>query len=528
MAAKKTALSDTTYRLAAVIDVGSTSIRMVIAQIFEDGRFEMLDSLSQSVAIGSDTFTRGRISRTTTEECVKVLCNFSSVLAEYQIDPEKAVRAVATSAVREARNRDEFLDRVYMASGINVKVIEGSEVNRLTFLAIQPVLEANPMLRSDQLVGVEVGGGSTELLGLEKGRVSFAHTYRLGAYRLSEAMEARAGSAGHRHEVLDMEVRAGVRQCRETIEAFAGKTDLLLMGSEARLAARLSDEEWDETTVVSLKVRALETLAAEVLGLDAEQVVKRYHLTLEEAQTLGPALLVYVRLAGAFGLKKIYVCGVTLRDGLLAEAASGNAWTEDFVEQVLSSVHEIGRKYHFDEAHAECVMENALALFHAMRDEHRLGTRYEMILRVAGLLHDIGTFISTSSHHKHSRYLMQNSEIFGLSDRSIQMAALVARYHRRATPKPSHLDYANLTREERLAVNKLAAMLRVADALDRSHTQALHRIHVRLKPGQVLVEPSRTGEFAIEKRALTGKGKMFEQVYGRTVVLRTRRKRGSQ
>ena len=116
---------NTDYRLKAVIDVGSTSIRMVVAQIDEDLGIQPLDTLNQSVAIGSDTFTRGRISLSTTEDCVKVLRNFSTVLKEYNIDLHRDVRAVATSAVREARNRNEFLDRIYMATGISVEVIEG-------------------------------------------------------------------------------------------------------------------------------------------------------------------------------------------------------------------------------------------------------------------------------------------------------------------------------------------------------------------------------------------------------------------
>ena len=526
MAAKERSSTETTYRLAAVIDVGSTSIRMVVAQIFSDGHFEALDSLSQSVAVGSDTFTRGQISRSTTEECVKVLRSFSAVLAEYKIDPDKAVRAVATSAVREARNRDEFLDRLYMASGINVKVIEGAEVSRLTFLGIQPLLAAHKELRDGRLIGVEVGGGSTELLGLEDGRVSFAHTYRLGAYRLSEAMAARPGSAARRRELLEIEVTAGVRQCSETADAASGKAALLLMGGEARLAATLILKEWDERSLVQLKISDLKKLSARVFQMDAEQLVQKYHLALEEAQTFGPALVVYIRLAEAFSRKRVFVCGVTLRDGLLAEAASGNAWTDDFVEQLLSSVHETGRKYHFDEAHAECVTDCALAVFRAMQKEHQLGVRHEVILKVAGLLHDVGMFISASAHHKHSRYLIENSEIFGLGRKSLQMAALVARYHRRAMPQFRHTDYAVLPREERLAVSKLSAILRVADALDRSHTQGLKDIAVRLRPGQVVMQSAGPGEFSAEKRALVGKGKLFEQVFGRTVVLRTLRRRG--
>ena len=526
MAAKKQSSTDPAYRLAAVIDVGSTSIRMVVAQVFRDGHFEALDSLSQSVAIGSDTFTRGQISRATTEDCVKVLCNFSTVLAEYRIDPGSGVRAVATSAVREARNRDEFLDRLYMASGINVTVIEGPEVNRLTFLGIQPLLVMHEELRCGRVIGVEVGGGSTELLGLDDGRVSFAHTYRLGSYRLSEAMAARTGSDARRRELLELDVIAGVRQCCDALDAASGKAALLLMGGEARLAATLILKEWDERTLVQLKLSELKKLSARVQEMGAEQLVQKYHLALEEAQTLGPALVVILRLVMAFKQKRVFVCGVTLRDGLLREAASGNAWTDDFVEQLLSSVHETGRKYHFDEAHAECVTDHALKLFRAMQKEHQLEMRHEVILKVAGLLHDVGMFISTSGHHKHSRYLIENSEIFGLGRKTLKMAALVARYHRRAVPQARHSDYAVLPREERLAISKLAAILRAADALDRSHTQGLRDLTVRLKPGQVVVQPAAAGEFRAEQRALISKGKLFEQVFGRTVVLRTRRKRG--
>ncbi len=516
----------TDYTLKAVIDIGSTAVRMAVAQIHKDGRVHTLDTLSQSVAVGRDTFTRSKISRSTIEECVTVLRNFSAVLAEYNMDPQADVRAVATSAVREARNRDEFLDRVYMASGINVQVIEGTEVNRLSFLAIQPVLQKNALLRKDRLLVVEVGGGSTELLGLDEARVSFAHTYRMGSYRLRESMDEQQGSEARQLNVLESEIDAGVRQCRDTVGKDAPKLPMLLMGGEARLAARLILGSWDEATLAELKVSDLSKLAEKVLKLDVEQVARTYHLVFEEAQTFGTALLAYAKLAASFGMKRVFICGVTLRDGLLAEVASGGAWSEDFVEQILHSVREVGRRYKLDQAHADCVTRLAAILFREMAAEHRLSSRYEVILTVAAQLHDVGMFIGSSSHHKHSRYIIDNSDIFGLGEGDIRLASLVARYHRGALPRPSHPDYDTLPREERLVVNKLAAILRVADALDRSHTQAVNRISVQLTDGMAVLEAGRAGEFATEKRALVRKGRMFEQVYGRTVVLRTRRGQG--
>jgi exopolyphosphatase/guanosine-5'-triphosphate,3'-diphosphate pyrophosphatase len=515
------------YSLRAVIDVGSTSIRMALAQVHEDGRFQPLETLHQSVAIGSDTFTRGNISRSTIKDAVKVLSNFSAVLNEYNIDVRDGVRAVATSAVREARNRDEFLDRVYMATGINVEVIEGTEVNRLTFLGIRALLDANESLRKNRLLVVEVGGGSTELLGLDEGRVSFAHAYRLGSCRLRETMDAMVESGSRRRDVLDEEVDAGVRQFRDVVEKGGKGLTLLFLGGEARLAARLlSGKQEDEQALARIKLNELAKLADKVVSMDVEQVVRRYGLLYEDAQALGPALQIYVKMARAFGLRQVYVCGITLRDGLLAEAASGNAWSEDFVHQIVNSARETGRRYQLDQAHADCVTDLSLTLYRALQEEHKLEYRYEVILTVAALLHDVGMFISASSHHKHSQYIIKNSELFGLDRKDIMLTALVARYHRRALPRATHLDYSLLSREERLVVNKLGAILRAADALDRSHTQIIRNVAITIKEDQVVLEIAGEGDFMTEKRALASKGKMFEQVYGRTVVMRTGRKQG--
>lgn len=508
------------FQLKAVIDLGSTSIRMVVAQVSQDGSFQLLDSLNQSVAVGSDTFTRRRITRETIESCVKVLRNFSTVLAEYNIDLQKDVRAVATSAVREARNRDEFLDRVYIATDIAIEVIEGAEVNRLTFLGIQPLLRSHKHLQQDRLLVAEVGGGTTELLGLENGRVSFAHSYRMGSFRLREIMDGLHASEAHQLEVLEMEIASVARQLRDSAGKAEVKSKLLLMGGEARFAAGQLLKNWDESSLGEVKVSDLDHLADKVLKMDPEQVARKYHLTFEEAQTLGPALKLYIRIANTFGLKRIYACGISLRDGLLSEAASGNAWTEDFVDQILYSAHEVGRRYQMDEAHADYVTESAVALFRALQNEHRLDYQYEVILSVAAQLHDIGIFICNSSHHKHGKYLVENSDIFGLGQDDLKLAALVVRYHRGALPRSSHSDFSALSRQKRLIVNKLAAILRVADALDRSRTQSIRKMKIKLSEAQMVIEAGHKGEFAAERRAISDKGNMFEQVYGRTIVLR--------
>ncbi len=507
------------YALKAVIDIGSTSIRMVVAEILDEANYRMLDTLTQSVSIGNDSFTRQHISSATTEACVSVLRNFSAVITEYGIDPVADVRAVATSAVREAKNRNEFTDRILMATGMAVDVISGPEVNRLTYFGIQPLLERHELLKKGDVLFAEVGGGSTELIGLKQGRISSAHTYRLGAYRLREKMELQKKSGRKQLDILEMELATSVRQCHETIGKQSVKPTLVLMGGEARLAADLLQPGWNGQGLALIRLAALGKLAQSALECTVEKVAQKFDLPHEEAQTLGPAWLTCIRLAQAFKLKALYICGVTLRCSLVAEMASGRAWREDLVEQILHSAHEIRRRYDADDAHAHHVQKNALAIYRALQDDHQLDGRHEVILSVAALLHDIGSYIGSSSHHKHSKYLIENSGIFGLGMMDIKLAALVARYHRGALPQDSHYDYQTLPRPQRMIVSKLAPILRIADALDRSHTQAVHITKIGLQPGQLILQADMDRSIFAEKHAVLEKSQMMEKVYGRSVSL---------
>jgi exopolyphosphatase/guanosine-5'-triphosphate,3'-diphosphate pyrophosphatase len=277
--------------------------------------------------------------------------------------------------------------------------------------------------------------------------------------------------------------------------------------------------------LAQIDVSALEKLTNKVLALSEDQLIRKYHLAFTDAETLGPALLAYVLLARAFALKTIYVSNVNLRDGLFRDAATKGAWTADFANQIIRSALDLGKKFSFDEAHGQHVAKLSKTLFAELKDEHQLGQRYELILYLAGLLHEIGLFVSASSHHKHSMYLINNSELFGLSKRDLLLVALVARYHRRASPKPNHPGYGTLDRESRIAVSKMAAMLRVADALDRSHSQRVQEIHCEREDGRLVISTPRVADLSLEQLALKQKGSLFTSVFGLKVQLRRGRPR---
>jgi exopolyphosphatase / guanosine-5'-triphosphate,3'-diphosphate pyrophosphatase len=506
-------------RPAAVIDIGTSSIRMAIAEIDSAGGVRTLETLSQAVNLGKDTFTKGSIEKATIEKCVEILKSYRQRLREYQISREDQIRVVATSAVREALNRLAFIDRVYIATGIQVEPIDEAEVNRITYLGVAPFLNAERSLAEAHTVVVEVGGGSTELLVVRNGDVIFSHTYRLGSLRLRQTLESYGAPAGKLRSIMQNQIERTVEEVVAQLPDEMPRA-LIALGGDMRYAASQLLSTWNADRLGKLRLSLLEGFTDKILNMSVDKLVKTHHLPYPEAETLGPALLAYLTLARSAKLDHVYISNVNLRDGLLQEMAHRGQWNEAFVNQIIRSAVELGRRFDFDEAHSMQVAHLCRQLFRALQDDHHLDPKYGVILYIAAVLHEIGLFIASASHHKHSLYIINNSEIFGLSRKDVRLVGLVARYHRRASPKPAHPGYALLDRESRVIVSKLAAILRVADALERSHSQRISEIRCKREPGRLVITVPKVDDLSLEQLALMQKGSFFEETFGMKVLLR--------
>ena len=512
----------TARRTIAVIDIGSTSVRMALAEIADDGHVRTLESLSQPVNLGRDTFTRGEIQRSTIEHCVRILKDYGKKLSEYQIDQSDKIRVVATSAVREARNRLAFLDRVYIATGLAVESIDEAEENRISYLSIQPFLQEQQLSSAKTLV-MEVGGGSTELLLVRNSNVVYSHSYRLGSLRLRKMLETFRAPVSRLRHIMEGKIQRTIDSVREHIPAD-GSVELIAIGGDIRFAASQLIPDWNPLTLGRVPVDQLATLTDEMLQLTEDEIVQKYHLTYPDAETIGPALLAYLQVAREFDVVNVLVTNTNLRDGLLKELVVRDGWAEDFKRQILRSAMDLGRKFDFEEDHAKNVAQLASSLFGKLQNEHRLTQRHLVILHVAALLHEIGLFINTRSYHKHSMYLIKNSEIFGFGRRDLLMTALVARYHRRSSPKMSHEDIAELARDDRVAIAKMAGILRIAIALNDSRTPRIQEVECTVDDGILVITAPGVDDVALEQLALRQSGELFEDVFGERVLLRTGRK----
>lgn len=507
----------------AVIELGTTSIRMVVAQVNASGEIALLDELQQAVSLGRDTLVSGGILPETTETCVSGLRSFRRVAAEYGIAAPGRLRVVATSAVREASNRDVFLDRILVATGFDVDVLDEAEVSRLTYRAVQPRLKKHAFPREADVLVVEVGGGSTETLIFRKGKVRSAHMYRMGSLRLRTLIEDEQSSLPLAEHMIREDIAQTIEQMARNLHP-AVPTFLLLLGSDARLAALRLRPAWDRQSLCRLPVAEWKSFIRKVLAQTVDETVEEFNLTYPEAETLGPALLIHLALVEAMKPRSVLVGEATLRSGVLLEMVTGERWTDEFKRQVIDSAMVTARKYGVDLRHARNVADYALRILRALQKRYELGEREEVILRTAALLHETGMAVNSSSHHKHSRYLILNSDIFGLSRRDIELAALVARYHRRSTPKTTHPEYTSLPRNDRVTVCKLAAILRVANALDGPRSGRPMQLDITFAEDRFVVSAATDGDLSLLERRVRERGELFVSVFGKEVTLRARAK----
>lgn len=513
----------TQKRPVAVIDIGATSIRMAIAEIDVEGNVHLLENLSQAVNLGKDTFTQRRIRKASIEDCVRVLKSYRHLLLEYGITQAEQVRVVATSAVREAVNRLAFLDRVYIATGMDVEPLDEAEVNRITYMGIQPQLQADPKLATSKSVVVEVGGGSTEVLVVQSGNVLFSHTYRLGSLRLLEMLEKFDAPPLKQRAIMESQILRVVAQIREHVPND-GPLQMIALGGDVRFAAGNLIEEWDADSLAYLSVERLNTFTRSILQMSDYELVQRFGVSFHDVETIAPALLSYVLIARGFDQSEIAISDTNLRDGLLKDLAIRDVWTANFRSQIIRSAIGLGRRFDFDEKHARHVATLCRKLFAELQKEHQLDPKMELLLYLAALLHEIGLYINTRSNHKHSMYLIRNSELFGLSRKDVLLVALVTRYHRRSSPLPQHEGYAGLDRADRVAVSKLSALLRLAIALDDSRSQRINDVQCRVDGKRLVVTAKGVEDVSVEQLALRQSGSLFEEVFGYPVQLRASRR----
>jgi exopolyphosphatase/guanosine-5'-triphosphate,3'-diphosphate pyrophosphatase len=268
-----------------------------------------------------------------------------------------------------------------------------------------------------------------------------------------------------------------------------------------------------------IPLKELEKFTERLASMSPDEMVRRLHLSYSGIEGMVAALQTNLALARRFDDKVLVVPEGDFHRDLLMDLLANNPQTRTFQDEVLQAAREIGKKFKTDHPHAAHVALFAQKVFQELQPLHGLDAKLELLMRVAAILHEVGMFVSAREHHKHSLYLILNTEIFGLSLKDRTLVALFARYIRRYNPDPSHPHFSDLSREDRMTVIKLAAILRIADALDRSHSQRIKDIRLKREGDIFHIEALGVNDVTVEQLAINSKSDIFQEIYGCEVVL---------
>ena len=419
------------FRVAA-IDMGSNAIRFVVAEFVAPNSWVELESQRVPVRLGHEVFLTGRLDADAMTATVEAMSSFRRAIDTLGVP---RYRAVATSAVRESRNGGELVERIRRECGIQLETITGSEEARLVWLAIRSRMK----LGDQRWLAVDLGGGSLEISDVSAHGIHWSESHTMGTVRILEDL----GSAG-----------ADVESTRALIEEYVGTLrvpeEITLRGVEGLVAtggniealARLSGCEPDASGVSRIGLGKLSE-SVEALGhLSIRQRMAAHGLREDRADVIHPAGLLYERVARLAGVDSIHVPHVGVKEGVLLDLADDlmgpGVHASRLEQQAFLGALALGRRFEFDEPHARHVARLALALFDQLVAVHGLDEGDRRLLLIAAVLHDIGQFVAYRRHHKHSLYLIHNSDLPNVAPADLPLVALAARYHRRAEPKPEH------------------------------------------------------------------------------------------
>lgn len=508
-------------RVVAFLDLGTNSVRLLLCRLHENGPYAVLSSQKEMIRLGAGEFQAQELQPEAMARAALVCRKFVDMARE---NGSAEMVAVATSATREARNQAEFLKRLKTEAGLDLRVISGQEEARLIYLGVSSGIN----LEGRTALFIDIGGGSTEVIVGDARGYLFLDSLKLGAVRLSNLY-----LADHKGPVSAKRYQTILKQARNTAVRVVQRLRQfpfdLAVGSSgtienlAEIAANTTHKGEPERKSL-LRYKDLKAAVELLCSLPLKERRKVPGINPARADIIIAGAAILDALMTDLGLKEIRVSERGLRDGLLVDYLAreqSGAWSAEKSVRELS-VQRLGRACGFDEAHHRAVSRLALSLFDSGKEIglHRLGDEERELLALAGLLHDVGAFLSYTNHHAHSYYFIKNAELLGFSQAELSIMAATALFHRKVIPRPRHPEFAALPERGQEVVSALCIFLRIAESLDRSHAGLVSS--ARFTAGgqkTVLLTITAKKDCELELWGVQNHESAFEKTFGRQMVI---------
>ncbi len=506
-------------RVIAALDIGTNSIRLEVVRVEPDHSLSTLTQQKEMVRLGEGEFATNRMTAAAIERGALVCARFADMARGFGADE---IIALATSAVREAENQHEFVERVREEADLDVRVISGPEEARLIYLGVVN----GASIGESRALFIDIGGGSTELIIGDAHQFHSLDSLKLGAIRLTNRFLPNHTSAVSPAQFQQMKAHARALSSQSTRHALERKFDLVYgsAGTITNLAdvtARRLGEAPTTLRNYSLKVSALQETVQILCRLPLSERRKTPGLDPERADIVIGGAAVLLTLLEDVHAEQIHVSDLGLRYGIIIDALMREDSARETYEATpvrLRSILQLARTCGFDEAHARHIATLSAMIFDelARLGRHPYGHRERELLTYAALTHDIGTFLSHSNHQRHAYYLVRHSDLLGFNDSEIAIIANVALYHRKSIPKKRHGNLQALTGGERRLITALSAILRVAEGLDRSHLALVKSVRLERirKPSRIQMTLFAEGDCQLEIWGVENSRDLFQIAFG--------------
>lgn len=517
---------------AAAIDIGSNSIKLVVVDAVASDSIAVLAREKDPVRLGHYTLRNRNFSLTAIERAATCIKRFKSIA---EARGAEHIFAVATAAVREARNSQVFVKEIAKRTGVQVSILSAIEEARLIGVAASQGCAA----RGTPLINIDIGGGSTELSLMLDGVPLDLYSVPIGAVGLTDRLISSDPIKSKELQLLKEEIRAALERLGRELrnarwQQATGTSGTSLAIGEALRLRMLTDEErktkgaqpaGDE--VALSKLVAFNSRMAQLTMKERREVPG---ISAQRSEIIVAGGQILEAVMRTLGINLLRTCAWALREGVLIDRlrdieTESQPPRADLVDYRLRGVHAVGARYGYEAEHAKQVSNLAESIFDQVASHHPTGhlTRHHRtLLSSAALLHDVGYHIAHEDHHKHAQYLIKNSELTGFSESERTVIANVARYHRGPMPRERHLDFGALNDADRETVRALSAILRIADALDRSHDGRVVKVDCSVGPDLIQIQLQAKSDCSGELFAAEQKRELFERVFGRKLTF-TRR-----
>ncbi len=495
----------------AAIDAGSNAVRLSVARAYSALDIEPLHSERYSLRLGESVFLRHRFSEDILKKSVKAFRHLKEVMDEFGVT---RYRAVATSASREARNRDAFRSQIKQKCGIALEIISGAEESRLGREAALAALGPEALPRCI----VDLGGGSLEISILRDRAVEQAAQLPVGTVRLMTTLNIPGVIGPAQAEQVRRYVRA-LLESRLPSRPNLGESVAVALGGNAETLAGVAPGP-REHGVPTLQLPLLRERLTDILERDVRERMKAYAVRRDRADVMGIAAITFITLGRYLNLRTLSIPSVGLREGLLQEIAREAFSRKEphrynaVARQLIVGTRSFARRLEYDQRHAEHVRELGIMLFDRLQPLHHLPAQSRVLLEAGALLHDVGHMVSHRGHHKHGEYLALNGDILGLEGRDRAVVATLVRYHnRKSQPAGHHVAYSSLNNNDQRIARRLAALLRIAEALDHSHRQRVTNLDASFQRGAVGLQIKARGDAAEDLRDANRSAELFEKEF---------------